>query len=88
LTVIPDAPRVAEQGFPPHFTWDILPAKFYDAPIRASHSEYNLSSNPSDSKVLKPSASAFDIIGSNGNDILNGGDEEDVQKVENERPMT
>jgi hypothetical protein len=57
--VIPDAPRVAGQGFPSHFSWNFLPAKFFDAPLKASQSEFNLSSNEN---KLKPSNSAFEIL--------------------------
>jgi hypothetical protein len=79
LTVIPDAPRVAEQGFPPNFTWDILPAKFYEAPIRVARSELNLSSNHEGS-LLKPSVSSFDII--SRSESLNNGDAEEAQEEE------
>ncbi|KAG5684639.1 hypothetical protein PVAND_013859 [Polypedilum vanderplanki] len=84
LTVIPDAPRIAEQGFPSNFTWDILPAKFYEAPLRVAHSELNLSNNINDGG-MKPSVSSFEII-SRSDDMYNNGEEEtheeEITKVE------
>lgn len=65
LTVIPDAPRVHQQGFPSHFSWEFLPAKFFDSPpvpIKASQSVFNLTSNHNNNNVIKPSSSAFEII--------------------------
>lgn len=62
LSIIPEAARVSSQGFPPHFSWDFLPAKFYanSVPIKASQSVFNLSSNNENS--MKTSNSAFEII--------------------------
>lgn len=61
LTVMPDAPRVSEQGFPSHFSWDFLPAKFFDVPtIKASQSHMNLSTHTE--SHMKQSNSAFEII--------------------------
>lgn len=58
---MPDAPRVSEQGFPPHFSWDFLPAKFFDVPaIKASQSQMNLSAHTE--SHMKQSNSAFEII--------------------------
>jgi hypothetical protein len=79
LTVVPDAPRVAEQGFPPNFTWDILPAKFYEAPIRAAVSEMNLSMKP-EGNLLKPSVSSFEIM--SRSDSMQNGEEEEFTKTE------
>lgn len=63
LTVIPEAARVHQQGFPPHFSWDFLPAKFFESPtvpIKASQSVFNLSTN--NENKMKPSNSAFEIL--------------------------
>ncbi|KAL7031544.1 hypothetical protein ACKWTF_007045 [Chironomus riparius] len=87
LTVIPDAPRIAEQGFPSHFSWDNLPAKFYQPPLKFSRSEINLSSNSTEN-VMKQSSSAFEILSTTDSNMNN---EEDIQKVDfmtNERPKT
>lgn len=63
LVVVPDAPRIAEQGFPPSFDWKFLPAKFSDVPMKPAHSEINLSSNANGiSNGMKPSVSAFEIV--------------------------
>ncbi|XP_070506432.1 uncharacterized protein [Chironomus tepperi] len=91
LTVIPDAPRIAEQGFPSHFSWDNLPAKFYQPPLKFSQSEINLSNNHTEN-VMKQSSSAFEILSTTDSNMNNGDDiEEDVQKANfttNERPKT
>jgi hypothetical protein len=93
LTYIPDAPRVAEQGFPQNFDWNFLPAKFFDSKMKAAFSEINLSSIPLPSRLgndlngngMKASSSAFEILSkSNGN--LNGkdfdsGHEEAVKEI-------
>lgn len=88
--MIPDAPRIAEQGFPSNFSWDILPAKFYEAPLKVAHSELNLSSNPEpDSDVvvgngMKSSKSAFEILSLSDNMMNNVETEEEV-RVEEEK---
>lgn len=90
LTVIPDAPRVAEQGFPPHFSWDSLPAKFYQPPLKFSQSEINLSSNTEG--YMKQSNSAFEILSTTDGNMNNEEvQEEEIQKLEqidSERPKT
>jgi hypothetical protein len=70
LVVVPDAPRIAEQGFPSSFDWKFLPAKFYaDSPMKPAHSDFNLSSN-TNGNGMKPSNSAFEILSrSNSNGV-------------------
>lgn len=67
LTVIPEAPRIAEQGFPPNFDWKILPAKFYDSRMKSTVSEFNLSSNPNENG-MKASSSAFELLSRSNSD--------------------
>lgn len=69
LSVIPEAPRIAEQGFPPNFDWKFLPAKFYDKKMSFTQSDLNLSSNVNENG-MRASSSAFDIL-SRSNSNLN-----------------
>lgn len=95
MNVIPDAPRVSEQGFPPNFSWEILPAKFHEAQIKVSHSELNLSSNNDEEVGMKQSNSAFEILSMNEanteqieSELV---DEDEMKKLEIEtleRPQT
>lgn len=79
LTVIPDAPRIAEQGFPPSFDWKFMPAKFTEAKMKPSVSEFNLSSNVMENG-MKPSISAMDIL-SRRNSNLEEEDPGEKEKV-------
>lgn len=67
LVVVPDAPRIAEQGFPPSFDWKILPAKFYDT-MKPSYSEKNLSTNANENG-MKSSSSAFEILSRSNSEL-------------------
>lgn len=70
MTFIPDAPRVAEQGFPPSFDWKFLPAKFYDTQMKNSTSEMNLNGlNGNVVNGMKASSSAFEILRNSTNDL-------------------
>lgn len=86
LTVMPDAPRVAEQGFPPTFSWDSLPAKFFDVPtIKASQSHMNLSTHTE--SHMKQSNSAFEILSrTESNEDLN--DNEPIKEEEDQPQFT
>lgn len=78
--VVPEAPRIAEQGFPPSFDWKFLPAKFYaDSPLKPAHSEINLSSNLNGNGI-KPSVSAFEILSNSSGNLIE--DEPEVVVVE------
>jgi hypothetical protein len=77
---------VSEQGFPPHFSWDFLPAKFFDVPtIKASQSHMNLSAHTE--SHMKQSNSAFEIISrTESTDELNDNEpikEEEFKAVNN-----
>lgn len=78
LIVVPDAPRISEQGFPPSFDWKFLPAKFSEVPLRPAQSELNLSSN-TNGNGMKQSSSAFEII-SRSNSNLNDDDAMEVKE--------
>jgi hypothetical protein len=60
---VPDAPRIAEQGFPSSFDWKFLPAKFYNSTMKPANSEMNLSTNVNGNS-MKTSNSAFEILSS------------------------
>ncbi|CRL04180.1 CLUMA_CG017287, isoform B [Clunio marinus] len=87
LVAIPDAPRVAEQGFPPSFDWNILPAKFFsENSIRSSQSEFNLSHVKEN--TMKASSSAFEILSrSNSHQMEDESDPKHEQESERE-PVT
>lgn len=69
LTTIPDAPRIAEQGFPPNFDWKFLPAKFYDSRMKSTVSEFNLSST--NENGLKAAGSAFELLSRSNSNLNN-----------------
>lgn len=92
LIVVPDAPRIAEQGFPPSFDWKFLPAKFYNTSLKPANSEINLSSNLNGNS-MKTSNSAFEILSRSNSNLVEGEGEaeEIVEKKEIkavERPRT
>jgi hypothetical protein len=74
--VVPDAPRIAEQGFPPSFDWKFLPPKFYNSSMKIANSDMNLNRN-SDRNGMKNSASAFEILSRNNSNL-----DEEVQSEE------
>lgn len=82
LVVVPDAPRIAEQGFPPGFDWKFLPAKFFNGKMKPASSEFNLSSNAMvNGNGMKPSVSSFEIVSrshSNLNEADVGGEKQEV----------
>lgn len=77
---MPDAPRIAEQGFPATFDWKFLPPKFFSSSaMKGAVSEFNLNSMKSNG--MKPSASAFEILSrSNTNLSENTHEEEQVDE--------
>lgn len=77
LTNVPDAPRIAEQGFPPNFDWKFLPAKFYDSRMKSTVSELNLSSL--NENGMKAASSAFELL-SRSNSNLNEEPEQEPQE--------
>lgn len=92
LTTIPEAPRIAEQGFPPSFDWNFLPAKFYDTQMKSSYSDFNLSSNVTSnaSNNMKSSKSAFEILSKPNDEVQEVKEPEVVSQVVEaiDRPKT
>lgn len=96
LVVVPEAPRISEQGFPPSFDWKFLPPKFYNSAMKPANSEMNLKSNFI-GNGMKVSTSAFKVLSlsnSNVNEVereVGNEVEEFVDKTnveELERPRT
>lgn len=85
LSVVPDAPRIAEQGFPVSFDWKFLPPKFFASSMKGAVSEFNLNSIVGAPNGMKSSVSAFEIISrSNSNANLGDTFEEEEDPLETE----
>lgn len=79
LVVVPEAPRIAEQGFPSSFDWKFLPAKFYaESPLKPAHSDFNLSSN-TNGNGMKASSSAFEILSASSGNLIEDEPEPEVK---------
>lgn len=78
LTVVPEAPRIAQQGFPPNFDWNFISdidAKTYNPPTK-SQSDYTINN----SSVIKSAQrkGSFDALSStDAEDFTNGNGEAD-----------
>lgn len=77
LTIIPEAPRIAQQGFPPNFDWSFITeidAKTYNLPTK-SQSEYTLNTTAAESlpqrklslDALSTTTDTDDLVNNNGN---------------------
>ena len=80
LTVVPEAARIAEQGFPSSFDWNFLPAKFSNPVLKSSQSEYALNNNISSN--LKPSNSSFEILSTSSDIVLNDNEIKENPKLQ------
>lgn len=92
LVVVPDAPRIAEQGFPPSFDWKFLPAKFYNSSMKPANSDFNISNNLN-GNGMKNSTSAFEILSRNNSNVDDEEEKSDEVVVKKEaktieRPST
>lgn len=87
LSVVPDAPRIAEQGFPLSFDWKFLPPKFFtNAALKGAMSEFHLNQIGVAPNGLKSSVSAFEILSRSNTNLEDTFDEEEesFEKLEQE----
>lgn len=89
LTVVPEAPRIAQQGFPPNFDWSFIAdidAKTYNLPTK-SQSEYTLNNAVENSPPRKMSLDAPSTTGTEDMENNNEEEEENIESAADQEDL-